>query len=73
MFLKTFNSFCVPPSIKHSQLLDQLHVAGTHNRVCVFPAIPWYQFLSPVIWGLADHDFGKPLPLGSGLLRKLHL
>lgn len=52
-FLNSQNSFCVP-SPKHSQLLHQLHVAGTHNRLSVFPAIPWYQFLSPGQLGLGS-------------------
>lgn len=55
-FLKALNSFCVP-SRKHSELLDQVHAAGTHNRVCLFPAIPWYQFLSPGQLGLGS---GRP-------------
>lgn len=55
-FLKALNSFCVP-SPKRSELLDQLHAAGTHNRVCIFPAIPRYQFLSPGQLGLGS---GRP-------------
>lgn len=56
-FLKTLNYFCVP-SPKHSELSVELHAAGIHNRVFVFPAIPWYQiFLSPGQLGLGS---GRP-------------
>lgn len=64
-FSKTLNSFCVP-SPKNSQLLDQLHVAGTHNRVCGFPAIPWYQFLSTGQLGLGS---GRPWCWKSSAIR----
>lgn len=56
-FLKKLNYFC-EPCPKHSELLVQLHAAGTQNRVFLFPAIPWYQFfLRPGQLGLQS---GRP-------------